>query len=122
MCYAKPKIIVEKTPAETCINKFCTTHNVCIAFRKLQLTFLGPCCTQHHTRQRKEELCLTKYKEEFKHNNLNIYVAHYKKIYQQMQKLKTDGFAGIDPGTCIHYFLVGIDKSSLKTTVQICKS
>ncbi len=39
-----------------------------------------------------------------------------------MQNLKNGGYAGIDPGTCAHYFLGGIDKPSLKTAVQIYES
>ncbi len=46
MCCTKLKPFVEKTPAETCINKFCKTCNVCVAFKKLQTTFLGPGFTQ----------------------------------------------------------------------------
>ncbi len=40
MCYAKLKIIVEKTPAMTCINKFCKTREVCTAFKKHRILFL----------------------------------------------------------------------------------
>ncbi len=32
MCYVKLKLIVEKTPAETCIDEFCKTCDVCVAF------------------------------------------------------------------------------------------
>ncbi len=39
-----------------------------------------------------------------------------------MQNLKMEGYAGIDIGTHICYFLEGIKEPSLKTTVQICKS
>ncbi len=39
-----------------------------------------------------------------------------------MENLKNDGYAVIDPGTCIHYFLGRKDDSSLNTGVQICKS
>ncbi len=41
MCYGELKIIVDKTPAKTCINRFCKTHNICPTYRKLQYTFLG---------------------------------------------------------------------------------
>ncbi len=39
-----------------------------------------------------------------------------------MENLTNDGYAGIDPGTHVHYFLGGIEEPSLKTAVQICKS
>ncbi len=39
-----------------------------------------------------------------------------------MENLKNDGYAGIDIGTCMFYSLGRIDKPSLKTAVQICKS
>ncbi len=39
-----------------------------------------------------------------------------------MENLKNDGYAGIDPSTCVPYFLGGIDKPSLKTAVSICES
>ncbi len=61
MCYTKLKIIVEKTPADTCINKFYKTHDVCTTYRKLQYTFLGQGFTQCCTRQLEEELCSLKH-------------------------------------------------------------
>ncbi len=39
-----------------------------------------------------------------------------------MQNLKNKGYAGINFGTCVHYFLGGIKEPSLKTAVQICES
>ncbi len=42
--------------------------------------------------------------------------------YQQMENLKNDSYAVINPGTCVPYFLGGIDIPSLKTAVQICES
>ncbi len=36
--------------------------------------------------------------------------------------MQNDGYAGIDPSTCVGYFLGGIDEPSLKTPVQICES
>ncbi len=51
-----------------------------------------------------------------------MYMAHHEKIYQQMQNLKTDCYAGIDFGTHVQYFLGGIEEPSLKTAVQICES
>ncbi len=70
MCYAKLKIMVEKTAAETCINKLRKTRNVQAAFKKLQVTFLGPGFTQQCTRQLEEELCYLWYMGKPKHNNL----------------------------------------------------
>ncbi len=122
MCYAKLKLIVEKIPAEISINKVCKTCNVCAAFKKLQTTFLGPGFTQHSASQLKDNLRNLWYKGGYKHIYFQSYVAKHKKIYQQMQNLKNYGYAGIDPGTHVHYFLGGIDEPSLKTTVQICKS
>ncbi len=46
MCYTKLKLIVKKTPAETCINEFSKSCNVHAAFKKLQVMFLGPGFTQ----------------------------------------------------------------------------
>ncbi len=39
-----------------------------------------------------------------------------------MQNLKNDDYAGVDPGTCVCYFLGGIEEPSLKTADLICKS
>ncbi len=39
-----------------------------------------------------------------------------------MQNLKTKGYAGIEFGTFVRYFLGGIEEPSLKTAVQICES
>ncbi len=39
-----------------------------------------------------------------------------------MQNLKNNSYAGINFGTCMHYFLGGIEEPFLKTAVQICKS
>ncbi len=55
-------------------------------------------------------------------NNFQSNVARHEKIYQQMQNLKNNIYSGINPGTCVHYFLGVIDKPSLKTAVQICES
>ncbi len=38
-----------------------------------------------------------------------------------MQNLKNNSYAGIDHGTCVSYFLGGIDEPSLKTAGQIWK-
>ena len=122
MCYAELKLIVEKTPAEICINKFRKTRDVRAAFKKLQTTFLGPGFTQRRAGQLEEELRNLKYKGEYKTNNFQSYVARHEKIYQQMQNLKNDGYAGIDPGTRVRYFLGGIDEPALRTAVQICES
>ncbi len=46
MCYAELKIIMQNTSAETCINKFHKICNVCAAYKKLRLMFLGPSFTQ----------------------------------------------------------------------------
>ncbi len=99
MCFVELKLIVEKTPAEICINEFCKTRNVRAAFKKLQTTFLGPTFTQRRARQLEEELRNTKYKGKFKQNNFQSYIAKHKKIFQQMENLKNDGYAGINPGT-----------------------
>ncbi len=112
MCYAELKLIVDKTPAKICINKFCKTRNFCAAFKKLQTTFLGPSFTQSQARQLEEDLRTLRYKCEYKQNNFQSYVAYHNKIYQQMENLKNDGYAGIDPGTPMQYFLGGIDKPS----------
>ncbi len=122
MCYAKLKLIVDKTLAEICINEFCKTCNVCAVFKKLQTTFLGPGFTQRCAGQLEEDLRNLKYKGKYKQNHFQSYVARHEKIYQQMQNLKNNGYAGIDPGTCVHYFLGEIDEPSLKTAVQICES
>ncbi len=45
MCFVELKLIIEKTPAESCINE---THDVCATFKKLQLSFLGPVFTQRY--------------------------------------------------------------------------
>ncbi len=65
---------------------------------------------------------ILKYKGKYKQNNFWSNVVRHEKIYQQMQNLKNDGYAGIDPGTHVCYFLGEIDKPSLKTAVQICES
>ncbi len=117
MCYAELKIIRKNTSSETCINKFHKICNVCSANKTLRLTFLGPRFTQHHARQLKEELHALKYKGKYKHSNFQTYIACHKKIYQKMQSLKTNGYTGIDFGTCVHYLLGGIKEPSLKTTV-----
>ncbi len=39
-----------------------------------------------------------------------------------MQNIKADGYAGVDSGTHVCFFLSGIDKPSLKTANQICES
>ncbi len=122
MCYSKLKLIVKMTPAETCINEFHKIHYVRAAYEKLQAKFLGPGFTEHQGGQLKEELRSLKYRGKHKHNNFQMYVTCHKKIYQQMENLKNDGYADINPGTCMHYFLGGIDKPSLKTAVQICES
>ncbi len=44
------------------------------------------------------------------------------KIYQQIENIKNDCYAGIDPGTCMCFFLQGIDNPSLITAVQIFES
>ncbi len=68
MCYAKLKLIVEKMPAEICINRFCKTRNICATFKKLQTMFLGPGFTQHCAGQLKEELRNLMYKGKHKYN------------------------------------------------------
>ncbi len=40
VCYTELKIIVEKTPAETCIDKFCTTHVTALHTGNSKLHFL----------------------------------------------------------------------------------
>ncbi len=122
MCYAELKLIVEKTLAEICINEFCKTRDVYAAFKKLQTMFLGPGFSQRCTGQLEEDFHNLKYKGKYKQSNFQSYVACHEKIYQQMQNLKNDGYAGINPGTCEHYFLEGIDEPSLKTAVQMCES
>lgn len=121
MCYGELKLIIEKTPAEICTNEFCKTRNVRAAFKKFQIMFLGPGFTQRRAGQLEEELRNLKYKGEYKTSNFQTYVARHKKIYQQMQNLKNNGYAGIDPGTFVRYFLGGIDKPALKTAIQICE-
>ncbi len=81
MCFAKLKLIVEKTPAEMCINEFHKTCNVHAAFKKLQTTFLGPGFTQRCAVQLKEELRNLRYRGKHKHNNFQLFVAPHKKIY-----------------------------------------
>ncbi len=44
-------------------------------------------------------------KGKYKQNIFRTYVDKHKKIYQQMQNLKNNGYAGINPGTCVQYFL-----------------
>ncbi len=39
-----------------------------------------------------------------------------------MENLKAEGYAGIDFGTRVRYFLGGIEEPSLRTAVQICES
>ncbi len=51
-----------------------------------------------------------------------MYIACHNKTFQQMDNLKNNGYAGIDISTHVHYFLRGIDKPSVKTAEQICKS
>ncbi len=80
--------------------------------KKLQHTFLGPGFTQ----------CSLKYKGEYKTNNFLMYIAPHEKIFQQMENLKNDSYAGIDASTCVSYFLGGINETSIKTAVQICES
>ncbi len=63
VCYAKVKIISERTPAKTCINEFCKTHNIHAEYRKLQFTFLGPGFTQHCSGKLEDKLCSLKYWE-----------------------------------------------------------
>ncbi len=115
-------MITQNISAETCINEFLKTCNVCALYKKLRLTFLGLGCTHHCARQLEEELHSLKYKGEYKHSNFQIHIACHKKIYQQIQSLKTDGYIGINFGTSICYFLGGIEELSLKTVVQICES
>ena len=122
MCYAELKIITQNTPAETCINEFCKTRDFHAAYLKLKLTFLGPGFTQQRAGQLEDELRSLKYKGEYESNNFQTYIARHEKIFQQMQNLTADGYAGIDPGTRVRYFLGGIGEPSLKTAVQICKS
>ncbi len=50
-----------------------------------------------------------------------MYIADCKKIFQQIENLKTDGYAGINIGTRACNFL-GVEESSLKTAIQIYKS
>ncbi len=99
MCLAELKLIVEKTPSEICINEFCKTRNALDAFKKLQTTFLGPSFTQHCAGQLEEKLQSAKYKSKYKHSNFQSYIAKHKKIFQQMENFKNDGYAGINPGT-----------------------
>ncbi len=61
-------------------------------------------------------------KRNSKNSNFQTYVAHHQKIFLQMQNLESDRYAGIDIGTCLRFFLFGIDKLTLKTAVQICES
>ena len=122
MCYAELKLITQNTPAGTCINEFRKTRDFRAAYLKLKLTFLGPGFTQQRAGHLKEELQSLKYKGEFKTSNFQTYIAKHEKIYQQMQNLKDDGYAGIDFGTRVRYFLGGIEEPSLKTAVQICES
>ena len=122
MCYAELKIITQNTPAETCINEFRKTRDFRAAYLKLKLTFLGPGFTQRRAGQLEEELRTLKYKGEYKGNNFQTYIARHEKIYQQMQNLKAEGYAGIYFGTRVRYFLGGIEEPSLKTAVQICES
>ncbi len=84
MCYVELKLIVKKTPAKTCINKFCKTHDVHEAFTKLQTIFLGQGFTQRQAGQLEEELHALKYRGEHMHNNFQMYIACHKKIYQQI--------------------------------------
>ncbi len=117
MCYAELKIIITKSPAKTCINKFCKTRNVCAAYKKLQFIYLGLGFTLFYAGQLKDELFCLKYKGRFKTINFQMYIACHEKILHQMENLK-----GIDAGTCLCYFLGGINKPSLKTAVRICES
>ncbi len=122
MCYAKLKIIMQNTSTETCLNKLCKTRNVRAVYKKLRLTFLGMGFNQHHAGQLEEELRALKYKGEYKHSNFQMYTSQHEKIYQQMQSLKTDSYAGINFGIRVRYFLGGIEEPSLETALQICKS
>ncbi len=81
MCYAELKIIMQNTSAKTCIDKFCKTCNVRGAYRKLRLTFLGPGFTHFCTGQLEDELQSLKYKGEYKHSNIQMYIACHEKIY-----------------------------------------
>jgi len=99
MCYAELKIITQNTPAETCINEFRKTCYFRAAYLKLKLTFLGPGFTQQRARQLEDELRTLKYKGEYKSNYFQLYIAQHEKIYQQMENLKADGYAGINFGT-----------------------
>ncbi len=121
-CFAELKLITQNTAAETCINEFYKTRDVRAAYLKLWLTFLGPGFTQRRAGQLEEELRFLKYKGEYRNNNFQTYIAWHKKIYQLMQNLKTNGYAAINFGTRVRYFLGGIKEHSLKTDVQICES
>ncbi len=70
--------------------------------------FLGPGFTQRRACQLKDKLCSLKNKGEFKNSDLQIYVDDHKKIFQQMQNFNANGFAGINIGTHVHFFLSGI--------------
>ncbi len=58
--------------------------------------FLVQDISQICSRQLKDELRSFKYKGEYKHTNFQMYIAQHKKIYLQMQNLKTEGYAGIN--------------------------
>ncbi len=122
MCYAKLMLIMAKNPGKTCINKFYKTYYFCANYQKLQTLFFALGFAQQHARPLKAKLCSLKYKWEFKGNNIQTYIVHHKTIFQHMNYLKVDGYFGINAGMCVWHFLAGINKSSLETPVQTCKS
>ncbi len=59
--------------------------------------------------QLEKELRSLEYRGEHKHNNFKMYIARHEKFTSRWSN-------------CVRYFLGGIDKSFLKTAVQICES
>ncbi len=94
----------------------------CATFKKLQFTFLGPGFIQRCAGQLEDELCSLKYMEDSRTATSRPTLLVAEKIFQQIQNLKANGYTGIDSSTSVCFFLSGIDKPSLKTPVQVCKS
>ncbi len=94
--------------AETWINKFDKTSNICAAFKKVEYMFLGPNFTKKHAEKFEHKLHSLKYKRKYSKP-----IACHKNISQQIQNLNANSYAGIDIGTNMCFFLSGIDELSL---------
>ncbi len=119
LCYAKLKVIGEKPPLRPASRTSARPAMSAQHIRNFSILFLAWFIPNVVPDSSKRSFAYSKVRE---NSNFQTYISCHEKIFQQMENIQNNGYAGIDAGTQMRYFLWGIDKPSLKTAVQICKS